>query len=78
LRDPCRVARVRDQPGQGLDQAKPLVSGGQQKHPTVRTEPTAVKRGSDLLAANGWQGEPSQHIVEHGGPGNSCPASGAV
>jgi hypothetical protein len=52
--DVRRAAVVRDQPGQRIHQAQPPVGAGQQQHAAIRTEPTAIEGGRDLLAAERW------------------------
>jgi hypothetical protein len=42
---------------------------GQQNHPTIRRDPSAIESGCDLLAVNGWKSEGQHRIVNHGGCG---------
>jgi cell division FtsZ-interacting protein ZapD len=68
--DVRRAAAVRDQPGQRIHQSKAPLGAGQQQHAAIGTEPTAVERGGDLLAADRWQAEWQKRIVLHGGCGS--------
>src|SRR5882672_3190251 len=68
-----RVARVGDQPGQRVDQAKTLVGGSQKENAAVGTDLSAIEGGGDLLLADVWQRERKQGIVVDGGHGRFCP-----
>src|ERR1700694_728871 len=49
--------------------AEPMISLGEQHDPAIGTDPSAVKGGGDLLAADGWKAERQKVIVDHGGRG---------
>src|SRR5215475_5130330 len=67
--DPVGIAAVRDRPGEPLGEAEPTVGLSQQHDPAIGTDASAIKGGSDLLAANGWKAERQKVIVGHGGRG---------
>ena len=64
---------VRDDRGQCVDQAKPLVGTGQKQDAAIGTDQAAVERGGDLLLADTWQRERQKSIVVGGGHGKFCP-----
>ena len=66
---PRRVARVGDQRRQPVAEAELALGRGQQQHPAVRGEPSAVEGGGHLLAADRWKAEGLGRIVVHGGCG---------
>lgn len=68
-----RIARIREQPGQSVDQAKTLVGGGQKEHAAVRTDLSAVECGGNFLLTDVWQRERQKSIVINGGHGRFCP-----
>src|ERR1700676_839908 len=68
-----RIAVIREQSRQRVDQAETPVRTGQQKHPAIGTDRAAVKCGGDLLLADIWQRERKQGIVIGGGHGKFCP-----
>src|SRR5207237_8852531 len=67
--DPVRIAAVRDRPSEPLGDAEPTIGLGAQHDPAVGTDPSPVKGGGDLLAADGWKAERQKVIVGHGGRG---------
>ncbi len=69
--DEQRVARVGDQPGQAIGQAKATLGGGQQQDAPIGGDPAAIKGGGDFLAAHGWKQERRDGIVGHGGCGSA-------
>lgn len=70
VRDRRGAAAIRNQSGQRIHQAQPPVGAGQKQHTAIGTEPTAVERGGDLLAADRWQAERQKRILGHGGCGS--------
>jgi hypothetical protein len=54
VRDAQRIAVIRDHGGQRLGQPELPVRPRQQHHTTLGAEASAIERGGDLLAANGW------------------------
>ena len=67
--DPVRITRIADHRGKPLGQAQAPLGRGQQHDAAVRGDPSAVERGCDLFASNGWKRERQQRIVGHGGWG---------
>src|SRR5215212_2605052 len=67
--DPVRIAGVRDRPSEPLSDTEATIGLGEQHDPAIGTDPPAVKRGGDLLAADGWKAERQKVIVGHGGRG---------
>jgi hypothetical protein len=67
VNDPQRIARIGDRRRKLLGDCKPPFGLRQQHHPAVGGDPSAVKRGCDLLAGNGWKREGKKRIVGHGG-----------
>src|SRR6478609_1166236 len=65
----CLIAPVRNDLGEPLGDAEPMLSLGEQHDAAIRSDPSAIKGGGDLLALNGWKGERQQIIVGHGGRG---------
>src|ERR1700731_1134179 len=59
---PSGIARARRS-------AMPRIGWGEQHDPAIGTDPSAVKGGGDLLAADGWKTERQKVIVDHGGCG---------
>ena len=74
MADLSGIAIIREQSGQGVDQAKAPVGGGEQEHTAVRTDRATIERGGDFLLADVWQRERKQGIVISGGHGGFCPA----
>ena len=46
--------RIGDQSGKGGGDAHAALGCGQQQHPAVRGEATAIEGGGHFLASNGW------------------------
>src|SRR5580693_5102111 len=67
--DPVLIAPVRNYLGEPLGDAEPTLSLGEQHDAAIRSDPSAIKGGGDLLALNDWKGERQQIIVGHGGRG---------
>src|ERR1700676_5095576 len=67
--DPVRIAAIRDRPSEPFGDAEPMIGLGEQHDPAIGTDPSAVKGGGDLLAADGWKTERQKVIVDHGGCG---------
>ena len=65
------IARVGDQGGEPVGDAEAPLGGGQQHHAAIGCEASAIERGGDFLALDGWETERQQGIFEHGGCG-SC------
>lgn len=70
MRDPAWIARIEDHRGKPIRQAQPPLGRGQQHHAAIRGDPSAVERGRDLLARDGWKRKPRRRIVGHGGCGS--------
>ena len=66
---PRRITPVGDHGGKLLGDPHPSRCLGKQHHATVGRQPSAVERGGQLLAANGWKREQRRRIVRHGGCG---------
>lgn len=49
------IARIKDHRGKPFGQIKTPLGRGQQRHATIRGDPSAVERRCDLLACNGWK-----------------------
>src|SRR5260370_41206775 len=58
---PGRIRRAEQRGNPG-----PPVRLGEEHHPAVRADPSAIKRRGDFLALHGWKGERQQDIVSHG------------
>jgi hypothetical protein len=69
LGDPLRIAPVPDRRGEPVRQLQAPLGRSQQHDAAVRCDPSAIERGSDLFASNGWKRERQQRIVGHGGCG---------
>ena len=67
--NPGRVARVGDDGGQLVGNPEAPFSQSEQHHATIRADPPAIESGGHFLAADRWQGERQEAIVEHGGCG---------
>src|SRR6202035_5394569 len=67
--DPVRITAIRDHSSEPLGDPEPTIGLGEQHDPAVGTDPSAVKGGGDLLAADGWKTERQKAIVGHGGGG---------
>ena len=65
--DAMAIARIGDQSGQLVGNAKAPLGGGEKHHAAVRRQPPTIKRSNDFLASNGWEIEPQEAIVRHGG-----------
>jgi hypothetical protein len=63
--DPVLIAAVREP----LGDAEPTLRLGEQHDAAIRSDPSAIKGGGDLLPLNGWKVERQQIIVGHGGRG---------
>jgi hypothetical protein len=71
--DKGRVAVVRDQRGQRIDQAEVFVGTGQQQDAAVGADLAGIKGRGDLFLAETWQGEGQKRIVVVGGHGRFRP-----
>jgi len=67
--DPVLIAPVRNDLGEPLGDAEPTLRLGEQHDAAIRSDPSAIKGGGDLLPLNGWKGERQQIIVGYGGRG---------
>jgi hypothetical protein len=76
MRDPARIALVRDHSGEPIGNTQPALRLRQQHDAAIGTDPPAVKRGGDLLAADRWKAERQKVIVGHGGCGARDPGKG--
>ena len=68
--DEIGIARVGDQSGQLVGDAKAPLGGGEKHHPAIGGEAPAIERGDDFLARNGWEMERQEAIFGHGGCGS--------
>jgi hypothetical protein len=73
MADLGRIAVIRKQRGQSVDQVKAFVGTGQKKHSAIGTDRDAVERGGDSLLADVWQKERKQGNVLGGAHGRFCP-----
>ena len=55
-----RIARVGDQRGELVGDPQTPLGGGQQHHAAIGGEPSAIERGGDFLALDGWEMERQQ------------------
>ena len=62
--------RVSDQCGKLVGDAEAPLGGGQQHHAAIGCETSAIERGDDFLALDGWEIEWQQDIFGHGGCGS--------
>ena len=69
VNDTHRIAPVGNDRRQLLANPKTAFGLGQNHHTAIRSDPPAVERGGDLLAANGWKRKRQKRIVGHGGCG---------
>ncbi len=63
--DSVRIALVGDRPGELVGDAEAPLCLGQQHHPAIRGDPSAVEGGAHLLACNRWQVEGQRDIFIH-------------
>ena len=66
---PHRITPVGDHGGKLLGDPHPSRRLAEQHHPTVGRQSSAVERGGELLASDGWKRERQRRIVGHGGCG---------
>jgi hypothetical protein len=67
--DPRRVARVRDQRRETVAEAELALRGGEQHHPAVRGQASAVEGGNQPLTVDRRKAERLDRLVLHGGCG---------
>ena len=60
VRDQQRIALVGDQRGQPVGDAQPPLGSRQQHHAAIGSDASAIERGSDFLASDGWKTERQQ------------------
>ena len=72
MRHQRRVAQVGDQPCDAVNNPHPPVGQGQQPHPAVGGDATAIEGRVDFLARHAWQIEQKINIDIHGGRGTSA------
>jgi hypothetical protein len=70
--DARRIAAIGKAAGQPHGDAEPALRQGEQHGAAVRGNTSAIERGCDFLALDGWKGEGGKRIVVHGGRGAVC------
>jgi len=68
--DQVRIARVRDQCGQLVDDAQAPLGGGEKHHATIGGQTPAIEGGDNFLALDGWESERQEGMFGHGGCGS--------
>jgi hypothetical protein len=76
MRDPVRIAGIRDRVSEPLGDAELTIGLGEQHHPAIGTDPPAIKGGSDLLAVDDWKAERQKVMIGHGGMACLDPGKG--
>jgi hypothetical protein len=67
--DPVRIALVGDYPGELVGDTEAPLRLGEEHHTAIRRDPSAIERGTHLLARYRWQVKGQRNIVVH----NSLP-----
>jgi hypothetical protein len=67
--DAILIAPVGNHLGKPIGDVEPTLRLGEQHDAAIRSDPSAIKGGGDLLPLNGWKEERQQIIVGHGGRG---------
>ena len=67
--DPVRIALVGDYPGELVGDTEAPLRLGEEHHPAIGRDPSAIERGAHLLARYRWQVKWQRDIVVH----NSLP-----
>ncbi len=67
--DASRITVICHHRSQLVGQTQTPIRLGQEQHPAIRGDPSAVEGSRYLLAAYGWKRERQQAIVSHGGGG---------
>lgn len=66
------IARISDAGGEPICDLQTPFGLRKQQHTAVRRQTTAIERGGNFPATNGWEGEGESAIVSHGGRGTFC------
>jgi hypothetical protein len=53
--DPVRIAAVRDYPGEPIGDTDAPLRLGEEHHPAIRGDASAIEGSADLLASHCWQ-----------------------
>ena len=67
--DPVRIALVGDYPSESVGDTEAPLRLGEEHHPAIRRDPSAIEGGAHLLARYRWQVKWQRDIVVH----NSLP-----
>ena len=70
VRHKVRIARVGDQGRELVGDPQTPLGGGEQHHAAIGRDASAIERGGDFLARDGWEMERQQAIFGHGGCGS--------
>jgi hypothetical protein len=63
--DPVRIALVGDYPGELVGDTEAPLRLGEEHYTTIRRDPSAIERGTHLLARYRWQVKGQRNIVVH-------------
>jgi hypothetical protein len=71
MRHPVVIPVIDQCPGRLVAKSKPGVGLGEKHDPAIRSDASAIKRGCNFLAANGWKPKAKLCSLVHGGCGGS-------
>ena len=70
VRHQQRIARIGDQRRQPVGDPDTPLGRSQKHHAAIGGDASAIERGGDFLASDGWKPERLSRIVVHGGCGS--------